>query len=63
MKSAQAHTTTDEIKFINGLGKTSLQAYLSASEHRSDWGDMNKEEVLAHCRKRIGTILERSERR
>lgn len=63
MKVAQAHTTLDEMKFINGLGKASLQAYLSASSRRADWGSMDKEEVLAHCRKRIETIQERSERR
>ena len=63
MKVAQAHTTLDEIKFISGLGMASLQAYLSASSRRSDWGSMDKEEVMAHCRKRIEAIQERCERR
>ncbi len=63
MKVAQAHTTLDEMKFLSSLGLASLQAYLSAADRRADWGSMDKEEVLAHCRKRIDAIKERSERR
>jgi len=61
--TAMAYTTDMELKFLNSLGLASLQAYLAAATQRTDGGAMDAQQVLAHCRKRIEQIQERSARR
>lgn len=63
MITTAAYTTANEIHFLNSLGLASLEAYLSASSRRTDWGTMDAEAVLAHCRTRIEQIRERLSRR
>lgn len=54
-----AHTTADEMNFIDGLGRYSaegqtagreavLYRYLAAVALRSDWTGLNKEKIVAY---------------
>ncbi|SHL11155.1 hypothetical protein SAMN05216428_101109 [Nitrosospira sp. Nsp11] len=57
--SPVAHTTENEIKFLNELGmftgidatkETLLEGYLVGAMRRSDWGAMDRTKVLHHAR-------------
>ncbi|WP_025041001.1 hypothetical protein [Nitrosospira briensis] len=54
-----AHTTENEIKFLNELGmftgiaetkETLLEGYIAGAMQRSDWGAMDRTKVLHHAR-------------
>ncbi len=60
------HTTEQEIKFIEGLGKFSLQGqgkiisrpellrgYIKASKDRTDWGDVDQEQAVQAAREEL----------
>jgi hypothetical protein len=65
----KSHTTADEQKFLNKIGtygeniyfskEEYIVKYMEASEKRSNWGDIDKGEVLAHCHDLIAEELEK----
>lgn len=57
--SDQAHTTEQEMKFLDDLGfhtdkpfkrRKLLESYIKAAEKRSDWCGMDGDEVVAYAR-------------
>jgi len=66
----KSHTTADEKKFLNKIGtygeniyftkEKYIVKYMEAAEKRSNWGDIDKGEVLAHCHDLIAQETEES---
>lgn len=61
-----AHSTIDEIKFLNDIGthtekpdgitaKEILIGYINASTFRANWGSMNRSEVMKHAYALLGS--------
>lgn len=58
-QAIKSHTTADEQKFLNKIGtygeniyfskEEYIVKYMQAAEKRSNWADINKGEVIAHC--------------
>jgi hypothetical protein len=54
-----SHTTAEEKKFLNKIGtygdnihlprKRYIEMYMEATDKRSNWGHINKYDVLEHC--------------
>jgi hypothetical protein len=65
----KSHTTADEQKFLNKIGtygeniyfskEEYIVKYMQAAERRSNWADINKGEVIAHCHDLIVEELEK----
>ena len=65
----KSHTTADEQKFLNKIGtygeniyfskEEYIVKYMQAAEKRSNWADINKGEVIAHCHDLIAEELEK----
>jgi hypothetical protein len=65
----KSHTTADEQKFLNKIGtygeniyfskEEYIVKYMQAAERRSNWADINKGEVIAHCHDLIAEELEK----
>lgn len=58
------HTTAQEMEFLDGLGmhrempgdrKQLLTQYIGAAKKRAKWGDIDRDEVISHAAKLIGT--------
>jgi len=49
--------THHEIEFINRLNIVKLAGYMGAIPKREKWGGINKDEVIAHCRKRLAQLM------
>ena len=59
-RSLRAHTTADEKAFLDGIGTYGMHAHLSRREYvekymqtipmRVRWGNIDKQEVLEHCK-------------
>lgn len=56
-----SYTEEAEISFINGLGNHSMQnratrrelleLYTAAAKTRTNWGEMNRDRILGHCKR------------
>jgi hypothetical protein len=65
----KSHTTADEQKFLNKIGtygeniyfskEEYIVKYMQAAERRSNWADIDKGEVIAHCHDLIAEELEK----
>ena len=68
-EAIKSHTTADEKKFLNKIGtygeniyfskEEYIVKYMQAAERRSNWADINKGEVIAHCHDLIAEELEK----
>jgi len=68
-EAIKSHTTADEQKFLNKIGtygeniyfskEEYIVKYMQAAEKRSNWADINKGEVIAHCHDLIAEELEK----
>ena len=66
-QAIKSHTTADEKKFLNKIGtygeniyfskEEYIVKYMQAAEKRSNWVDINKGEVIAHCHDLIAEEL------
>jgi hypothetical protein len=66
-QAIKSHTTADEQKFLNKIGtygeniyfskEEYIVKYMQAAEKRSNWADINKGEVIAHCHDLIAEEL------
>ena len=68
-EAIKSHTTADEKKFLNKIGtygeniyfskEEYIVKYMQAAEKRSNWADIDKGEVIAHCHDLIAEELEK----
>ena len=50
--------TSDEIAFLNTLDGPQLEGYLQSTLWRQDWGEVSREAVTNHARRRLEDISE-----
>lgn len=65
VKKDLAHTTDDELRFIDEIGVSSrcdfsiqqlLRGYIAAAKRRTDWGGVSPGAVIAHAERRLAQL-------